>query len=239
LSDNSTIVGCYSTGNILGNFNSGGIAGGVYRGGTIIGCYSTGSVSSSGSSSRSGGIAGYEYDNNCMIISCYSVGNVSSSGSSSEAGGIAGGVSNGTITGCYSVGNVSSSGSYSFSGGIAGYIIYSSSSITNCAAINITINSTYYTGRIVGYNSGNYTPTIANNFALTDMKATGAAFNTTAINHGIDKTDVQLQTKETYSGAVDPSGLGNGGLGWKFDGNNDDAPWKMPAGGGYPILYWQ
>jgi len=57
--------------------------------------------------------------------------------------------------------------------------------------------------------------------------------------HGFGKSDVQLRSKSTYS---DPVGInGQGGLGWKFDGNNDTAPWKMPTSGSYPypILYWQ
>ena len=54
--------------------------------------------------------------------------------------------------------------------------------------------------------------------------------------YGTGKTNTQLKTQTTYSNAVNGDGLG--GLGWKF-GINDDNPWKMPVGDGYPILYWQ
>ena len=58
-----------------------------------------------------------------------------------------------------------------------------------------------------------------------------------AINQGfLSKTDAQLRQQSTYSDAIIGDGLG--GLGWKF-GSNETNPWKMPSGGGYPILYWQ
>jgi len=80
-------------------------------------------------------------------------------------------------------------------------------------------------------------PTISNNFALDAMTDPGAAkFNTDTMRNGVSRTDVQLRTQSTYSDAV--SGNGGGGLGWKFGSDNNN-PWKMPVGGGYPILYWQ
>jgi hypothetical protein len=62
------------------------------------------------------------------------------------------------------------------------------------------------------------------------MQAAGGSFNA---NHGIDKTNTQLKDPATYENAV-----GSGGLGWQFGGSGE-AIWKMPSGGGYPILYWQ
>jgi hypothetical protein len=89
-------------------------------------------------------------------------------------------------------------------------------------------------GRIVSYIDG---PTpISNNFALDTMTATGSANFVVDSRHGVSKTDAQLRTQSTYSAPINGDGLG--GLGWKF-GNDDANPWKMPADGGYPILYWQ
>ena len=143
-----------------------------------------------------------------------------------------------TITNCYSTGNISSSSSYANCGGIAGEVVTgNANTINNCAAINPAIKSTgtyAYAGRIVGNISGSLT--ISNNFALNTMIATDKAFNTDMAYHGVDKIDAQLRTQITYSGAINGDGLG--GLGWKF-GNDDANPWKMPDGGGYPILYWQ
>jgi len=181
-----------------------------------------------------GGITGYL--DGGTITNCYTTGNISSDCS----GGIAGFIENGsTITNCYSTGNISSSIDYGDSGGIAGgvnIIFYEStgSTITNCAAINPTIKSTGIEGRAGRIASVvEYTCTVSNNFALSTMTVTGD--QSLAIN-GTSKTDAQLKTQSTYSGAV--SGDGAGGLGWAF-GSTDTAPWKMPAGGGYPILYGQ
>jgi hypothetical protein len=54
--------------------------------------------------------------------------------------------------------------------------------------------------------------------------------------YGIDKTDADFRNAVTYSDAVGDDG--QGGLGWLF-GDDDEYPWRMPASGGYPVLYWQ
>ena|GEM_PF-993969 len=205
-----------------GSYNTGGIAG-VVDGGTITNCYIAGGI---WATSESGGIAGNVYGGG-TITNCYSNASISSTG---YAGGIAGAVADGTITNCYSTGYISSY----CSGGIAGSL--SGGTITNCAAINPILQALYsgYAGRIAGSFSG--VVTIRNNFALNTMTATGAVFDVRYINYGVDKTDGELRAQSTYSAA--PAGDGGNGLGWAF-GNDDANPWKMPAGGGYPILYWQ
>ena len=120
-----------------------------------------------------------------------------------------------------------------------GYVFvstYGSVTITNNSAINNDISAGNYAGRIVSYIEG--TASISNNFALDFMIASGSAqFDATQTKyHGVSKTNAQLRTQSTYSGAIVGDGLG--GLGWKF-GNDDDTPWQMPADGGHPILYWQ
>jgi len=225
-----------AAGGINGGGNVGGIAGSVY-GGTITNCYSTGTISSAINSSA-GGIVGYVVAGG-TIAGCYSTGNVTSDNSSSS-GGIAGSVVSGYIISCYSTGKISSAINSS-AGGIAGYV--SGSTIASCAAINPSINSAGFAGRIVGIISEDFGSSImSNNFALDNMVATGdGKFVTTDIDsYGVSKTDAQLKTQSTYSNGADATGLGQGdtGLGWTF-GNDDAHPWKMPAGGGYPVLYWQ
>jgi len=230
-----TIIDCYSMGNIYGG-SSGGIVGDAC-GSAITNCYSAGNIYST--DGYAGGIAaGIFYGS--KISNCYSTGDISGYAS----GGIVGWGpevvknynynydNNGIVTNCYSAGNISGN----TSGGIVGAVIYDwIITITNCAAINPTIDADY-PGRIVGFYIDVSNP--SNNFALDVMTATGAGkFNTTNTwYHSVSKTDAQLRTQSTYSAAVNGDGLG--GLGWKF-GNNDANPWKMPAGGGYPILYWQ
>jgi len=255
---NSDITDCHSTGNIasdsydlenMANRAAGGIAG-LVENSMITKSYSTGNISSY---SNSGGIAGLALESS--ITGCYSNGDIYAI----FAGGIVGVILNSDITNCYSTGDVAMG---LFSGGIAGYIeggmiingysrgiinaelsaggiagyAWGSVTITNCAAINMTINSAEDAGRIVGYIKDEDVSLISNNFALDTMQAADSPFYTDQMNHGISKTDAQLKTQSTYSGAINGDGLG--GLGWKF-GSNDAAPWKMPAGGGYPIFYWQ
>jgi len=248
--------------------SAGGIAGHVGIGAgsnnTITNSYSMGTISSSSSassndsaSSYSGGIAGRVgvtgISNNNKINNSYSTGDIDATslsfggGAWPRAGGIAGFVITGAITDSYSSGNINAShynravGS-SYAGGIVGDAS-GNITITGCAAINKNIIAGSLTGSFVGmYNVGRVTGSalgnaISNNFALNVMTVSGGAeFKTDVRNHGVDKTEPQLKTQSTYSSAV--NGDGFGGLGWKF-GTNDDNPWKMPSGGGYPIFYWQ
>ena len=253
VNDNSTITNCYNTGNVPSSGPSGGIAGSVSHG-TITNCYSAGDIiTSSGSGGIAGDVSFSTITNSCStgdittssgsaggiaggvsygaITNCYSTGNITTT-SDFSSGGIAGNAYISTITNCYSSGNIAVNG-YGYSGGIVGYGSYSRD-ITNCAAINPTIKSMYRAGRIFGSIQDTYGVQISNNFALSNMAATGATFN--AAGYGISKTDVELKMQTTYSDPINGDGLG--GLGWKF-GNDDDNPWKMPVGGGYPILYWQ
>ena len=248
---NSIIRNCYSTGNVftgLNNARVGGIAGIVING-RIINCYSTAHVSGS----FAGGIAGWLttvlpfelngfssdsepnwlIDGN-IIINSYSTAHLTASGWSHCLGGIVAFMDSGTITNCYYAGNIITViGNNAFGGGIAAFIELGT--ITNNAALSPEILVGGWTGRVIGGAASDAVFTISNNFALDIMVDSGPAqFNTeNAVFHGISKTDVELKMQSTYS---DSNSLG--GLGWKF-GNDDDNPWKMPAGGGYPILYWQ
>ena len=207
---NSTISNSYSTGNISGGV-AGGIAGSMSNS-TITNSYSTGDISGK---DIAGGIAGVVGDSSAIISSS-------------------------TIINSYSTGNISGIDYNSAVGGILGGIaIDRNATITNCVAINNEITATsgiYGVGRIVGYIFTEQP--ISNNFALSTMTDPGIAkFDSSDTRrHGVDKTDVQLRMQSTYSGAINGDGLG--GLGWRF-GSDDDNPWKMPAAGGYPILYWQ
>ena len=227
--ENSTITNCYSSGNITASL-SGGIAGGIASNSVITNCYNSGNITATyWMLALSGGITGYV--NNSKINNCYNIGNIDIGNTlTAFCGGISGEVANNSIiTNCYSTGNITNIVTDSYSGGIIGYL--HNSIITSCAAINPIISSTHYAGRIVGYTDGTE-PVISNNFAFYEMQSLGVAFNTNLANHGISKTLKELQTQTTYSGAVNGDGLG--GLGWDFTNT-----WKMPAGGGYPILYWQ
>lgn len=245
-----TITNCYSTGSVISTTSSsdsitfsGGIAGFALDS-VISSCYSAANIISSLLASPayaySGGITGELVDS--KVINCYSTGDVVSSSfppsnsftNQMPSGGITGIIRGDTalITSSYSTGNIYA-GIQSIAG-IAGYL--DGGSITNCAAINKTINSADnylvlpYVGRIVG--QINYFVHISNNFALDAMEAPGTDFMPFENYRGIDKTDSELKERSTYEN----------GLGWKFvDDGSGAAIWKMSDGGeyGYPILYWQ
>ena len=211
-----------ATGNVTGSQEAGGIAG-TMSNSTITNCYSTGNVSSLGGYAFAGGIVAFATSS--TITNCYTTGNISSP---YESGGIGAFVNGNTITGCYSTGSITGG----MSGGIAGRLF--SGTITNCAAINPTISASS-AGRIAGVISGG---SASNNFALDVMAvAGGGVFNASdPMSYGVSKPIELLQTQATYDGAVNGDGLG--GLGWQF-GTDDAHPWQMPAGGGYPVFYWQ
>jgi hypothetical protein len=208
-----------AAGGITGYYSVGGIVG-YLSGGKITNCYSKGNITGY---SSVGGIAGY-IRGDSEIKNSYSTANIIAG---SLGGGITGRVHAGLgnltkISNCYSTGNVTVTSSIGSAGGIVGEVTSFTGIITNSVAINTTITSNGYAGRIVGdIGSGE----ISNNFALDTMIASGEPFNTNQANHGIDKTEAELKMQSTYSV-------------WNFGSNNNN-PWKMPLGGGYPILYWQ
>jgi hypothetical protein len=239
LSDCSNIIDIISSSSSSSSSRSfsGGIA--AYLGNTnaISNSYNTGNVTSfssypDNSGGFSGGIAGYITSAD-TITNSYNTGNITTvtyfSSYFSYSGGIVAYVNNATISKNYSLGTVSGKRI----GGIVGYII--NGTVTNNAAINTELNGSNI-GRIGTLNPSPTILTVTNNFALDSMAATGGSFTLDSASHGIDKTKDELKTAATYSDAVNGNGLG--GLGWEF-GNDAAHPWKMPEGGGYPVLYWQ
>jgi hypothetical protein len=117
----TTVINCYSTGDIAGN-NAGGIVG-ANPGNTgvsllpivIDNCYSFGNITGG----NSGGICGSLNSNNIVqITNCYTVGNVVSNGGSGIFAGAICGFNSGSvlITNCYAVGTVTESIGYIISG---------------------------------------------------------------------------------------------------------------------------
>ena len=116
-----SITNCYSTGNVSGDRETGGLCG--YNDGGITNCYSTGTVVSVYSGydySSCGGLVGINRYGN--ISNCYSTGTVSGN---SYVGGLAGETYNGSISNCYSIGAVVGDSN------VGGLVGYSYSSTTN------------------------------------------------------------------------------------------------------------
>ena len=105
----STVRKCYSTGNVSGNNNVGGIAGMSYNA-ALEQCYSMAGVNGA---SVVGGLVGYNYIS-ATVQNSYALGNVSGT---SDVGGLIGRNAGGTVNRCYAAGNVSGS---SETGGLVG-----------------------------------------------------------------------------------------------------------------------
>jgi uncharacterized repeat protein (TIGR02543 family) len=238
-----------------------GIIAGYVRNDKITDSYATGDVTSTASIvSIAGGLVGYMYDSS--ITNSFATGEITADSYNSSVGGLVGRMSGGSITYSYAIGDVtavsSSTDYFSYAGGLVGVMSngsitssYATGSVTltfsragglvgsmDCGRItnsvaakrSIKVIQVGFIGRIVGTLSAGCggTNTVTNNFALKTMQAVGGSFDATPAKHGIDKTEEQLKDQSTYE--TD--------LGWQF-GSSGEAIWKMPSGGGYPILYWQ
>jgi len=161
-----TVVDCYLTGSVSGNYKVGGLVG--YNDGTITNCYSTGSVNGSNgvgglvgdnwggtitNSHSTASVSGYDevgglVGNNyySTIINCYSMANVSGS---TNIGGLVGYNFETTITGCFSAGNVDGNNCV---GGLVG-MDYEYASITNCYS-TASVQGNIMVAGLVGKNLG-------------------------------------------------------------------------------------
>jgi len=212
------IYNCYSTGNVNGTSNVGGLVGDVN--GNVLNCYSTCNVNGG---SCVGGLVGYINGN---VLNCYSTGNVS--GLYSCVGGLIGEISgNKEVKNCYASGTVI--GGYYWTGNMSvGGLVGSSNNsfiinITNCVAANDSVVSKYngasLIGRIIG---NNYKGEYKNNYAFEGMIVKSGGINvsiTPSLNgqHGANATMAQLKsplfynTQSNWSGGVwdicPPSGV--------------------------------
>ena len=138
----------------------GGIVGMMYSNCTISHCYVTGLINSSADYDAAGGIVG-SCRNNSTVSNCYSTASISASFS---AGGIAGDVvESKMLSNCYATGTISASRA----GGLVGdgSDIDRSTEISNCAALNPKINSSYEAARIIN----SLYSTLINNIAFDKM----------------------------------------------------------------------
>ncbi len=143
-----TISDCYSTGAVIGGYESDGLGVLVGRGKNISNCHSTGTVIGGIFSDALGGLAGRGVN----ISNCHSTGNVSGGDNSCYLGGLVG-MGYGTISNCYSTGTVT--GGHCL-GGLAGD---GSASISGCYSTGAVIggDGSYGLGGLVGQSwDGNF-----------------------------------------------------------------------------------
>jgi len=232
------IKNCYTTGNVRGNLNVGGLVGRNL--GRIENSYTTGNVSSS--FGNTGGLVGVQASGS-SIKNSYAIGNVASNGGVNVgglvgqsfgsiensyatgsvngfmgAGGLVGSHSNSSITNSYATGSVSGTGA----GGLVGSQ-NNSSIINSFASGNVT--GTHTTGGLVGQQSG--INTITNSYRYQFMTVNGVVRteNTPNDRHGGIVTAVQLMTRATFEDN-----------GWLFNDSTPTAgPWHWDAAG-FPKL---
>lgn len=144
---NSTIENCSNSGEVIGNYYVGGIAGFSY--GIIDKCYNAGKVTAT-----NGGVGGIVGDASKIEISnCYNAGEISSQ-KNGYAGGICGMVSNysyavANIYNCYNIGKINNEGDYT--GGIIGeYGSTDSIKLNNNYNMGEINSNKSYVGGIIG-----------------------------------------------------------------------------------------
>jgi hypothetical protein len=251
-----TITDCYTTINVSGNEDIGGLTG---YGGIITNCYTTGEISGD---DDVGGLAG---NNRETMTNCYSTASVTGN---IFVGGLIGDNQGGSVTNCYS--SASATGTY-YVGGLAGDNAVGS--ITNCYS-NASVTGTDHTGGLAGTNeSGRITDCyssasvtgnnsvgglVAHNGRgrITNCYSTGQVDGELNVgglvgylpgNVSASFWDTQTSGQATSAGGtglttaemIDPNTFINAG--WAFWGSSDvpNFVWAEPEGGGYPILWWQ
>ncbi|MDR3177552.1 MAG: hypothetical protein LBT96_01075 [Campylobacteraceae bacterium] len=224
------IINSYSTGNISGNNNVGGIAGWM-NDCTITNSYSAANVNGN---EYVGGIAGWISWG--TVENGYSIGNISGN---NDIGGIVGRLGSSIHGTHWLVSNSYSSGNINGNNNIGGIVGTSSGVgvcastckiiIQNNAAINPSIRGINYVNRIVGYFEDRES-IVLNNIAREALSLGFSNFTNTNAHSGISVSDSDFSKKSTY--IID--------LKWKF-GNDDDNPWVLDKfkDYSYPTFYWQ
>ncbi|MCP4263432.1 MAG: hypothetical protein GY774_38880, partial [Planctomycetes bacterium] len=238
-----TITNCTSSASVSGNDYVGGLVGenGYYS--TITNCFAAGSVSGSGADEWwPGGVGGLVGYNEGRITNCTSSASVSGNyyvgglvGNNSYFGTIICSDASNTVTGdisvgglagyndnilthCYATGSVAGTTNV---GGLVGENDYGT--ITNCYA-TVSVTGTTDVGGLVGavnqWGMGEVT------FSFWDIQTSGQSTSA----GGTGKTTAEMQNPNTFIDA-----------GWDFVDKSDGPSdvWAEPAGGGYPILWWQ
>ncbi len=153
LNDFGSIINCYSTGNVSGNYTANGGLVGYNSQGNINNSYSSANVNSP---YYSGGLVGINY--NGIITSCYSTGNVSALRHC--AGGITGANMGGTVSNSYSTGTINSE---LIAGGLVG--LNSEGTISNCYSTG-SVSGNNNTGGLTG---SNYDGTISDSYSTGNV----------------------------------------------------------------------
>jgi len=234
--NDGTLIRCTSNGEINGTHYVGGLAG--HNSGTMAECTSTGTAGGTGDCV--GGLAGR---NTGTVTQCCSSRAVSSSGVNGYVGGLVGLNDNGVVTGCYSTGPASGS---QFVGGLVGY--NSRGTLTRCYGAG-PVSGGNIIGGAVGYNEQG---------SLTQCYSTGTVSGVPPVGGlvGVNNwADVTQCFWDTQASGQTSSAAGTGkttremqtaktflDAGWDFVGetaNGTEDIWWILEGKDYPRLWWE
>ncbi len=247
---NGEITNCKVSGKLGDGTPVGGIVG-MLEGGKVSLCQANTDISTTGTNTYAGGIAG---ESTGIIEQCVTQGSISATGSGSYAAGIAGkssvqinnsysdmklssaycaagivGYNYGLVDKCYAYGNLSSS---NYAAGIIGYNDGANAIVKNCVAMNIKIDVKYesqssqsggYGQRIIGGIKNGAPAPEMNNYALKTMQV--------SVNDVPQKVydDIMNGVAKTQAELTTSSPYQT--LGWDFS-----SVWSIEAGMGYPYL---
>lgn len=224
-SDVGGLVGVNSVGRIVGcratckqvrtsHYSAGGLVG--TSDGYIIGSYALGTVVGENDALACGGLAGGNWG---TILNCHAGSDVAAGAHCSCCGGLVGGTL-GTILNCYATGSVSTQSQYCSIGGLAGSNTSHGGIMNSYAVGKISLGTNKKgAGGLVGYHTGGDVK-----MSFWDIETSGMAAS--AAGQGL--TTAQMQQAATFLEA-----------GWDFVDervNGITDPWRMPEGGGYPVL---
>lgn len=228
-----SIENCFSTGDISGYNDIGGIIGDLQtlagedtNRGIVQNCFSIGNIDG-GSASYVGGIVGLSTGGS-HISNCYATGGVIGGLS---VGGIAGSIrleSMAALFNCYALGNISGDKEV---GGIIGRLDYATGTVVRNVALHDTITGTEDIGRVYGVKV--YPPSddliVRYNYANAALRVNEATISngTDYDKNGLDVTLVTLRTQSWWreSGAF-------------LFGNTASAPWVWDDTLKRPVLYF-
>jgi hypothetical protein len=212
-SNSGTVSNCYSSGNVTGDENVGGLVGGN-PGGTVSNSYSTGSVTGY---SSVGGLAGGNYDGS--VSNSYSTANVTGY---SSVGGLVGENMLDDVSDSYSTGSVTG---YSSVGGLVGENKWRGTVSGSYSTGSVTGNSSV--GGLVGWNAAMNEAIVSNSF--WDIETSGQ----TTSDGGTGKTTAEMKSIATFSGAEWDIITVAPGL------TNTVYIWNIVDGQTYPFLSWE
>ncbi|MBM4025337.1 MAG: hypothetical protein FJ280_08010 [Planctomycetes bacterium] len=217
LSD-GTVAQCYSTGAVRGAWYVGGLVG-CHHDGIVTDCYSAGTVSSTG-----GGVGGLVGENQGFVTYCWSASAVGGIEQDGEVGGLVG-YNRGTVTNCCSTSAVRGTGQWwGAVGGLVGYndCVDGDGVITHCYSVGL-VSATENVGGLVGSSPCDDCDAFVTS-SFWDIQTSGQ----TSSAGGTGRTTAEMKDPNTFRAAA-----------WDFVGeiqNGTHEVWRMPEGGGYPVL---